>query len=273
MSAYDDSVKRINEVLIKNMEPIIQIQKTLSTSVISSNTKIIAKALEPYRNLSQVIQNSLSTSFSNIIESSLSGLSQNVSKSMHDALNEALKSTDFSKEWSYALHDITPNLDFASRSHAYDSSEKLGGLPEEDNDDFVIVDEDAIKTYELPDSVCIPLGNCRIKLPTSIFIAIIGIIVTIFIPISQSLSSSKSAKQQLEIEQTQAKLLKFQNDTLQQLLHNVDVSFSSEAEAIRELKEAVEEQGKQCSQIQDTNSLTSEDFGTSAEVEDTDCLK
>ena len=77
----------------------------------------------------------------------------------------------------------------------------------------------------------------------------------------------------MQIEEAQFQLQRSQNELLQQLLHNVDVSFSSEAESIKELKEAVEEQNKQFSQIQDTTASTAKDLDSSEEVEDTDSSK
>jgi hypothetical protein len=57
------------------------------------------------------------------------------------------------------------------------------------------------------------------------------------------------------------------------ILHNVDVSSSSEAESIKELKETVEEQNKQFPQIQDTTASTAKDLDSSEEAEDTDSSK
>lgn len=51
------------------------------------------------------------------------------------------------------------------------------------------------------------------------------------------------------------------------------VSSSSEAESIKELKEAVEKQNKQFSQIQGTIASTARDLDSSEEAEDTDSSK
>ena len=60
---------------------------------------------------------------------------------------------------------------------------------------------------------------------------------------------------------------------LHQLLHNVDVSLSSEAESIKELQESVEELHKHYLQIQDTCSPVEESTDNSKSTEDTDNQK
>ena len=277
MSIYNDSFKHMSKTLTETMEHISQVQKELAISATFSYADTIAKVMEPYRNLSKTLQKSFSISFSNIMDPYISELTQTISNSICNNLNETLRNSVYFQELSSAFRNITPGeLDFISHSHTYDSTEIVGGLPR-DEDDFVIADESIVKTYNLPKSVYIHLGNHRVKIPTPTFIAIIGIIlntiVSISLAIAQSNSSQAAQTEQIQIEEAQLQLQNSQNELLQQFLHNVDVSSSSEAESIRELKEAVEEQNKQFSQIQDTTASTAKDLDSSEEAEDTDGSK
>lgn len=144
-------------------------------------------------------------------------------------------------------------------------------------DDFVIVDESAVKIYEFPDCIYIPIGNSRIKMPTSILLTLINLIIstilTISIAVVQFNSSQEDQIKQTQIEETQIELQRAQNEILQQLLHNIDTSSSSEAEAIKELQKTVEEQNKQYSQNQDTCLSVEEDNDNSKLTKDTDTPK
>lgn len=165
------------------------------------------------------------------------------------------------------LIDIAPEPSF-------DRPDNLNNLPE---DDFVIVDESAVKIYEFPDCIYIPIGNSRIKMPTSILLTLINLIIstilTISIAVVQFNSSQEDQIKQTQIEETQIELQRAQNEILQQLLHNIDTSSSSEAEAIKELQKTVEEQNKQYSQNQDTCLSVEEDNDNSKLTKDTDTPK
>lgn len=65
----------------------------------------------------------------------------------------------------------------------------------------------------------------------------------------------------MQIEEAQLQLQQAQNKMLYQLLHNIDVSFSSEAHAITELKGTVEERNSRISQMQDTLHIIEEESG------------
>ena len=82
-------------------------------------------------------------------------------------------------------------------------------------------------------------------------------------PASQNISTERSNLSQLELQRAQ-------NEMLHQLLHNIDVSLSSEAESIKELQESVEELHKHYLQIQDTCAPVEESTDNSKSTEDTD---
>lgn len=76
-----------------------------------------------------------------------------------------------------------------------------------------------------------------------------------------------------ETEVIELQLLQSQNELLQQLLHNADISSSSEIEAINELKQSVEEQSKQLSQCQETLDKFEEALDNHETVENIDTAK
>ena len=194
---------------------------------------------------------------------------ENITTGVYNNLNESLKQSLSLLELQNQFLSVPPELLFHSDFSNY--SKDLGGLSE---DDFVIVDDTTVKTYELPDSVYIPIGNNRIKMPTSFLLALIDLIIstilTISIAIAQSNSSRTEQINQMQIEESQLELQRAQNEMLQQLLHNIDTSSSSEAETIKELKKTVEELNKQCSPTQDTCSPVEADNDNSESTEDTD---
>ena len=178
------------------------------------------------------------------------------------------------------LYNLSQNLSFlptqqellSITSKLLDCSKELSNSSD---DDYVIVDEQAIKTYELPDSVYIPVGNSRIKIPTSILFSIIETIISAIISISIAIASSDSSvietqNRQLQVEEAQFQLQCSQNEILRQLLHDIDTSSSSEAQSLKELQETVEELHKQYSQTQDTCLPVEEGTDNSKSTEDTD---
>ena len=76
-----------------------------------------------------------------------------------------------------------------------------------------------------------------------------------------------------ETEVIELQLLQSQNELLQQLLHNADISSSSKIEAINELKQSVEEQSKQLSQCQETLDKFDEALDNHETVENIDTAK
>ena len=229
--------------------------------------------VKPYRQLFRLYTPSMVASFteslSKMSDIMTTTIRENITTGVYNNLNESLKQSLSLLELQKQFLNLPPELHFHSDLSNY--SEDLGGLPE---DDFVIVDDTTVKTYELPDSVYIPIGNNRIKMPTSFLLALIDLIIstilTISIAIAQSNSSRTEQINQMQIEESRLELQRAQNEMLQQLLHNIDTSSSSEAETIKELKKTVEELNKQCSPTQDTCSPVEADNDNSESTEDTD---
>lgn len=112
-----------------------------------------------------------------------------------------------------------------------------------------------------------------LSLSISVILALCAIVSPISIAVVQFNSSQEDQIKQTQIEEIQIELQRAQNEILQQLLHNIDTSSSSEAEAIKELQKTVEEQNKQYSQNQDTCLSVEEDNDNSKLTKDTDTPK
>lgn len=263
-----DSLKRISDLQLEYARNIFSsnimadhIQKTLESAIGSYEQAI--KSCMPAMTVS------LTTSLLKLSETINSAVNSYITESLQEALAVLAKSIiPFQKLEQQALN-VIPEL--CSHLRSLDCFNTLEDLPEED---FVVIDEDAVKTYELPETVCIPIGNCRIKMPTSTFLSIISFIFNTIVSISLALAQSDSStvdfqNRQLQIEEIQLQLQYSQNEFLQQLLHDIDVSSSSEAQTIKELKEIVEEQNTQLAQIQNTPRTIEESPDTSESVEDT----
>ena len=118
------------------------------------------------------------------------------------------------------------------------------------NEDYVTLDKDSIETFEIPESIAIPLG-----MSTDVFISIISLLVSIILSTSIALyqsnqSPTESETQQIQLDETQNALLQTQNQLLYDLLHSIDTSSSSESGSLQSLKKAVEEQNLHLSRIE-----------------------
>ncbi|WP_373120132.1 hypothetical protein [Ruminococcus sp. Marseille-P328] len=267
-----ETMKRISNIHLECVQNILP-----SIATPSQIQQIQETLAAPYKELiqsySSIMSSSVAFQLSQLSESLNSAIHDNVRAGLYSTLSESLKNAFPYHELQQQILNLTPALHIPSKTLDY--PENLGGLPK---DDYVIVDDQAAKTYELPDSVCIPIGNRRIKMPTSILLsiieAIISAIITISIAIAQSNpSSADTQKKQLQVEEARFQLQYSENEMLRQLLHDIDTSSSSEAETIKELQETVEELHKQYSQTQDTCSPVEEGTDNSKSNEGTDIPK
>lgn len=99
--------------------------------------------------------------------------------------------------------------------------------------DYAIVDEGPVKEWSVPDSVTIRVGHNRIRISTSLLVAIIGVVISVII----SLYSSS-----LQEQRNQTKIL-------QDLLESIDATNSSQKELFEDIRSALESSGSD--QLQD----------------------
>lgn len=114
--------------------------------------------VKPYRQLFRLytptMVASLTESLSKMSEIMTATVRENITTGVYNNLNESLKQSLSLLELQNQFLSVPPELLFHSDFSNY--SKDLGGLSE---DDFVIVDDTTVKTYELPDSVYIPQQN------------------------------------------------------------------------------------------------------------------
>lgn len=114
-------------------------------------------------------------------------------------------------------------------------------------DDYVTIEKDAIKEWEIPETIAIPVGKNKVRMKTSDFLALLGLIISIIISIvtivseqTNQLEDAQTTQHLMEIEEKQTQLEQEQNELLQNFLNSVDASMSSQAEAIEELIESTQ---------------------------------
>ena len=108
------------------------------------------------------------------------------------------------------------------------------------NDDYVIIDEKPIKEWEIPDEAILRIGHNRLKIKTSDLISIIIFLLTFVLSIFMDVKPSHQNPTEFEKKQYQIEII--QTQLLYDLLHNADVSSSSQADFLQSLIENVEVQ-------------------------------
>lgn len=261
------TMKKISDIRLECVRNALP--NAMASQIQQIQESLTAPCRELIQSYSSIMSSSLASQVSQLSKSLNSSIRDNITADLYSVLIESVKN-DFSyRELQQQVLNLTPTLRTPSKT--FDYPENLGGLPK---DDYVVVDEQAVKTYELPDSVYLPVGNSRVKMPTSFLLALVDLIVntalTIFLAIVQSNSPQPEQVKQVQIEEAQLELQRAQNEMLHQLLHDIDVSLSSEAESIKELQESVEELHKHYLQTQYTRSPVEESTDNSKLPEDTD---
>ena len=162
-SELQDSLNRLSSVYSEYLQTVFS-PEVLTAQIQQLQEEIVKPYKQFLQSYTPAMFSSLADSLSQMSEAITASVRDNITAGMYNSLNESLKAI-------ISLQDLQQQLaDSAPESNCPDNFSDLS------EDDFVIADESVIKTYELPDSVYIPLGNHRIKIPTSTFVAIIGII-------------------------------------------------------------------------------------------------
>nr|DAY63632.1 MAG TPA: hypothetical protein [Caudoviricetes sp.] len=91
MSNYDDSFKRIHQIMSESLLPTVQIQKILTSSPAFSTAENISKILEPYRNLGKAFKAAYSNPISDALNSCMSEpLAKALSASVNRSISKGL---------------------------------------------------------------------------------------------------------------------------------------------------------------------------------------
>lgn len=266
MSNYKDSIECINEAIKNAMSPIYESQKTLYDSLALSRTmqNLINEMMRPYQEFSKTITQSFSDS--------LAEFSRSIAEEMANTIKSSLDLSLINKELAESIRRmyIAPDLINVTKEHTYDFLEDLGGLPVDN--DFVTVDEAAVKEYDISDSIAIPIGHNRIKMKTSDFIALVSLISQLIFAIIGLIPSAptEAEMKQRQAEETQILLLESQNQILRELFHNIDLSSSSQAEFLQSLKESVEAQSTAISDLEESLDSIQQSLDSMSESENTE---
>ena len=264
MSDFNDY---LSDVFARTFEPITQAWEALAKNIQETHAiqEIFENSRQSYQRIFDTYAETLGPLINILSESRPDEVSKKISVIFENSLVPTLSSYHFEKITDAFFPVFTEALSNFLKDYNV-------GLNNED--DFVTVNKSVAKTYEFPDSVCIPIGNNRIKMPTSFLLELISLIIStvlsIIFAVVQSNAPQPEQVKQVQIEEAQLELQRAQNEMLHQLLHNIDVSLSSEAESIKELQESVEELHKHYLQIQDTCAPVEESTDNSKSTEDTD---
>lgn len=268
MSEYNDQLNRINEIMMEAMRPIYQAKKIVYDSTASSRAiqESINKMMRPYHELSQKLSEEFSNSFSS--------LADRLNKQIAEEISKSLDTLQANKEFTESIQRMirlrsVPELINIPKEHAYDFPDDLGGLSDDEND-FVTVDESVVKEYEILGDLSFSCGCRRFKINTGNFLALIGIIISLFSFIYQQVSSDKCEGQNIQVEQTQNQILLLQNQILFDIFRTIDVTSSSQAEELQSLKESVEAQNTAISDLEESLDSIQQSLDNTSESENTE---
>lgn len=142
-------------------------------------------------------------------------------------LNSVFVPLDFPK----LLPELLEGCKVSESSDIFKKISEIGGL----FDDYVVVDENAVKVFDLTGDVFIPLGNCRVKIHTLTLIAFLIGVCQFFCTQYQDHQQPEQPTECLE------RILEIQEDTnktLHDLLDSIDAENSSQQEAVNSLSGA-----------------------------------
>ena len=180
-------------------------------------------------------------------------LSETKLSQLNSALTQfrTLSNADFSSviRWSKTMHEtfsdsFTSKNPPAAESLNTQTKNNVDKLQlhkdNHNNDDYVTVDEEPIKEFEIPDSIAIPIGSNRVRIKTEFFITILITIFFAFLNFSMNIYQGyRNEKNEIRYQEKQLQLKRKENKALRTFLESVDLSASSGAETIKNLKESI----------------------------------
>ncbi len=106
------------------------------------------------------------------------------------------------------------------------------------DDDYVVVDENAVKVLDLTGSVFVPLGNYKVKIHTWTLIVLLFGICKFPFTQYQNYQNYQQAKQTAEYQERILEIQEDTNKTLHDLVDSIDATNSSQQEVIDSLSDA-----------------------------------
>ena len=110
--------------------------------------------------------------------------------------------------------------------------------PNSEDEDYVTIEESVAKEYDFPENIAIPVGKNRVRIKTSTFLALIGLIFSLV-----SILKPSSDAQMLS-------LLKEQNQILSEVLENTESPNSTTSKELESIKETLSEQNSYFADIE-----------------------
>ena len=106
------------------------------------------------------------------------------------------------------------------------------------DDDYVVVDENAVKVLDLTGSVFVPLGNYKVKIHTWTLIVLLFGICKFPFTQYQNYQNYQQTKQTAEYQERILEIQEDTNKTLHDLVDSIDATNSSQQEVIGSLSDA-----------------------------------
>lgn len=238
MSDYENRYRTAQKAVTNALKPTHELQKIIHDSLEPYRTiqNLIAEMMLPYQKLSKFCTSPFSSALEKFSHSIYEEISSSIDKISFDdsTSTEDMKKTIQHMAGSYLNRKILGS----PSERPFQFLEDLGGLPEDD--DFVIIEEPAIRDWEIPDEATLRIGHNRLKMKTSDLINIIIFLLNFVLSILINVEPSHQSPTEFEKKQYQIEII--QTQLLYDLLHNADVSSSSQADFLQSLIENVEVQ-------------------------------
>lgn len=192
----------------------------------------------------KAISSAVERSINSICVSNIDGISEALALSADclSRLGDVSNSTLSKAFFPPVLESLGNSINSSSLLASTKVLEKIfKDLPSSTNssNNFVTLDREVIKEYELPETVAIPVGHNRVKIKFDALLSIIGMIISVFL----SLSSSATEQERLTLQRTEVQILS-------EILENTEPTNSDTAKELDTLKESVDELNSHSTKIE-----------------------
>lgn len=190
-----------------------------ASSVACANLDNISKATSLFADaIGRTAKSAISEDFSATLAAALSSFSVSIPQSAISASEQVMNKliNDFSVSYDQQCTSSTNS-----------------------DDDYITLNQDTVKEYELPETIAIPIGHNRIKIKLEIFIAILALIWSIFTTFLPS-SSDPNVRS----------FLNHQNQILTNILEDSEASNAKTIKELDALKQSVDEANSHLANIE-----------------------
>lgn len=182
-----------------------------------------------------------------------------------EALNKKLDFTNFASTDALQAIVVSDKLSDILKNSTDVFNSFSESQEDDDVDDYVVIPEKSVKEINIPDTIAIPIGNLKIRISTTNFIALIGLLISVFVFASDHIDSNQSAKASAEFYAEQNRLDEECNQYLEELLKLADYSNSSLREDFEDAHSAFQDSGVSPDSAQNLTDNTTESLNTASE--------